>query len=326
MKEANEQDHLTPSAVSSVHTPILVAPIVDRLTRDLESRPPGWLVDATFGGGGHARALLARLQAMGGTSHRLLGLDRDPGAIARARVHFAPEIAQGRLHLVHARFGSLGELAPTAMGQEVNRLIDAPIWGLVADLGFSSDQLVESDRGLSFREDGYLDMRLDPSQGVPLAQWLPQQTPQRLEEVLRQYGEERFARRIAQRLAQSIAQGRSPRRVSELVHLVVQAIPAQRRHGRLHAATRTFQALRMVINDECGELETLMRGGLPRIAVGGALAVLSFHSLEDRKVKWALQATDWLADPRKPIVPTAAEVQANARARSAKLRLAQKIA
>jgi len=267
------------------------------------------MIDATVGLGGHAAALLERLVPGG----FLLGLDRDAEALELARGHLAP--FAGHFELVHGDFRDLAGHAARHLGRGAD--------GVVMDLGVSSYQLERADRGFSFLADGPLDMRMDASQGRPASELLARSGERELERILRECGEERFARRIARAIAER--RGRL-RTTGDLAALVEAVVP--RREPRLHPATRTFQALRIAVNDELGALEAAL-GTLPQwLAPGGRLAVISFHSLEDRIVKQALRgfASEGVVTvvTRKPLRPTAEEVAANPRARSARLRVAER--
>jgi 16S rRNA (cytosine1402-N4)-methyltransferase len=305
------------------HTPVLAAEALEGLA--LEAG--GYYVDATFGRGGHTALLL---QAVG-REGRVLAVDRDPQAIAAGRVRFADEM---RLTLVHASFAELGSLVPAHADNRACR-------GVLFDLGVSSPQLDDPQRGFSFRADGPLDMRMDPTRGEPVAAWLARASVDEIRQVIATFGEERFARRVAQ----AIVAGRRQRpltRTGELAELVAAAV--RTREPGKHPATRTFQALRMFINDELGQIERGLSGALGRLAPGGRLAVISFHSLEDRTVKQFMQRESQVDPALKhlPVLPpsarprlrligrkrraTAAEVQRNPRARSALLRVAERLA
>jgi 16S rRNA (cytosine1402-N4)-methyltransferase len=288
-----------------MHIPVLVHELVDWL------RPmPGRLfLDATVGLGGHAEALLERLLPGG----RLVGLDRDPEALVLARQRLAR--FAGHFDLVQGDFRDLAEHAARLLGRGAD--------GVVMDLGVSSYQLERADRGFSFSLEGELDMRMDPTRGRPAWELLAHSRAEALERILREYGEERYARRIARALAERRGRLRTTRQLAELIESVV-----PRREARLHPATRTFQALRIAVNDELGALEAALRS-LPRwLAPGGRLGVIAFHSLEDRIVKQALRAHAAAGAvailTRKPVRPTEEEVAANPRARSARLREAER--
>jgi 16S rRNA (cytosine1402-N4)-methyltransferase len=300
--------------------------LVDEALAALALEAGGYYVDATFGRGGHTAQIL---QAVGNHG-RVLATDRDPQAISAGRHRFANEV---RLALVHASFADLSTLVPAhAHGQ--------PCRGVLFDLGVSSPQLDDPDRGFSFRADGPLDMRMDPTHGEPVSAWLARAGVDEIREVIATLGEERFARRVAQ----AIAEGRRERpitRTAELAAIVSKAV--RTREPGKHPATRTFQALRMFINDELGQLEKGLAAALEFLAPGGRLAVISFHSLEDRQVKQFMKRHSEVdpafidlpvlppdAEPRLKLVgrkrrAVAAEVQSNPRARSALLRVAEKI-
>ena len=302
------------------HIPVLLAEAIDALA----VRPDGCYVDGTFGRGGHSRALLARL----GPAGRLIALDRDPTAIAAGQA-----IADARFMLVHARFAELGRVL-----EELG--IDA-VDGVLLDIGVSSPQLDDAARGMSFRQDAPLDMRMDTSRGETVAQWLARAEEADIREVIRDYGEERFASAIAK----AIVAARSERPVDttyELAQIVAAAV--RTREAGQHPATRSFQALRIFINKELEELSLVLPQALAALAPGGRLAVISFHSLEDRIVKRFMvdQATppqpprglplraDQLPQPTMKLVARiragAEEVLRNPRARSATLRVAEKVA
>jgi 16S rRNA (cytosine1402-N4)-methyltransferase len=305
---------------AQAHVSVLLAEAVEALAL----RGDGVYVDATFGRGGHSRAILARL----GTAGRLIAFDRDPEAIAAGAV-----IADARLTLVHAPFSALdAELARLGVGQ---------VDGILLDLGVSSPQLDEPERGMSFRYDAPLDMRMDTSRGQTVAQWLATASVAQIREVLRDYGEERFAHAIAKAIATARSGGAvtSTRQLAEIVEKAVRT-----REPGQHPATRSFQALRIFINQELEELSLVLPAALARLAPGGRLVVISFHSLEDRIVKRFMRdasrppqlparlplRADELPAPMlrllgRPRRPTAAEIAANPRARSAVMRVAERI-
>jgi len=287
----------------------------------------GYYVDATFGRGGHTSLLLQAL----GREGRVLALDRDPQAIAAGRQRFADEM---RLTLVHASFADLGTLVPAHAHDRACR-------GVLFDLGVSSPQLDDPQRGFSFRADGPLDMRMDPTRGEPVSAWLARAGLDEIRQVIATFGEERFARRVAQAIV-TARRARALTRTGELAALVGSAV--RTREPGKHPATRTFQALRMFINDELGQLERGLAGALGALAPGGRLAVVSFHSLEDRVVKRFMQRESQIdpalkdlplvppgAQPRLKLIgrksrPAPAELQKNPRARSALLRVAERLA
>ncbi len=300
--------------------------LVDEALAALALEAGGYYVDATFGRGGHTAQILQRV----GTGGRVLAIDRDPQAIAAGRRRFPDEM---RLTLLHAAFADLATLVPAhSHGQ--------PCRGVLFDLGVSSPQLDDPERGFSFRADGPLDMRMDPTRGEPVSAWLARAGINEIREVIATLGEERFARRVAQAIVE--ARGENPIvRTSELAAIVAKAV--RTREPGKHPATRTFQALRMFINDELEQLEKGLAAALEFLAPGGRLAVISFHSLEDRIVKRFMKRQTEI-DPALadlPMLPTGAqprlkpigrksraidaEVARNPRARSALLRVAEKI-
>jgi len=305
------------------HIPVLAAEALEGLALEAD----GYYVDATFGRGGHTALILQAL----GREGRLLALDRDPQAVAAGRRRFADEM---RLTLLHASFADLATLVPAQAQQRACR-------GVLFDLGVSSPQLDDPQRGFSFRADGPLDMRMDPTRGEPVAAWLARASVDEIRQVIATFGEERFARRVAQAIV-ARRRARALTSTGELAALVAAAV--RTREPGKHPATRTFQALRMLINDELGQLERGLAGALEVLAPGGRLAVISFHSVEDRAVKRFMQRAAQ-TDPalrRLPVVPAHARPQLkligrkirpgeaersrNPRARSAVLRVAERLA
>ena len=298
------------------------AVLLEEALAALALKPDGAYVDATFGRGGHSRAILGRL----GPSGRLIALDRDPQAIEAAR-----EIEDKRFCAVHASFS---ELTPT-----LARLGIAKLQGVLADLGVSSPQLEDGSRGFSFRQPGPLDMRMDPTRGMTAAEWLATAKEKEMREAIASYGEERFAKQVAKAIA--AARAREPIvRTEQLAAVVAEAIPTRER-GQ-DPATRTFQALRILVNRELEEVALMLPQALSALAPGGRLAIISFHSLEDRLVKrffavasrpdvpegLPIRASEMPQAPLRIVGrvtrPTDAEVSANPRARSAKLRAAER--
>ncbi|MBL7714911.1 MAG: 16S rRNA (cytosine(1402)-N(4))-methyltransferase RsmH [Bdellovibrionales bacterium] len=291
--------------------------------RALPAEVSGWIVDCTFGGGGHTDFLLQSLSKLpGGHRHRVLGVDQDPMALERGRQRFQKEIAEGRLVLIQAHFSEHAAWKAAVSG---------PIFGLLADLGFSSDQMDDLDRGLSFQSDGPLDMRMDPARPMTAESLLQEISERDLEKILSEFGEERFAGRIARALVEDRKRGKLPKTPKELGERIRQAVPPDP-NSRIHPATRSFQALRIAVNQELEELDALLRDGILTLEPGGRVAILSFHSLEDRKVKdvFRIPAKGETGDFRnltpKPIVADDDEVRANPRSRSAKLRVAERLA
>jgi len=298
--------------------------LLNEVIAALAPRPGGSYIDATLGGGGHAEALL-RASAPNG---RLLGLDADPSATERARARLA--MFGDRCRCVHANFDNLAQVAEAHGFRAVN--------GILLDLGFSSDQLADPSRGFSFQTEGPLDMRFNPANPTTAAQLVNELPRRELAEILFRYGEEHRAWPIAQ----SIVVRRPLRTTTELVEAIL-AVMGGRWRG-IHPATRTFQALRIAVNDELGMLERALPQALNLLAPGGRLAIITFHSLEDRIIKDFMrrEAQNCICPPdaptcacghratlriltRKPITPKADEVAANPRARSAKLRVAERI-
>ncbi|GAA4342608.1 16S rRNA (cytosine(1402)-N(4))-methyltransferase RsmH [Pigmentiphaga soli] len=311
-------------ATTFQHRPVLLAPTIDALAVPAAGGGRGVWVDATFGRGGHARALLARL----GAGDRLVAFDKDPQAVAAATELAA---ADPRLAIVHAGFGSMRDaLAELGIGQ-VN--------GIMMDLGISSPQIDDAARGFSFMRDGPLDMRMDTTRGETAAQWLARASIDEMREVIARYGEERFAFQIAK----AIAAGREKRPLEttgQLAELVAGAV--RTREKGQHPATRTFQAVRIHVNQELEELPHALAAALELLAPGGRLAVISFHSLEDRIVKQFIAAAARpgaetarlpLRESERPqpvltavgrVLPSEDEVAGNPRARSAVLRVAER--
>lgn len=296
---------------STVHVPVLPRPILD-----LGQPKPGevW-IDGTGGGGGHSQLLLQAISPAG----RLLIIDRDPLAAARLEQQFGTS--------AFVRQDSY-DRAPELL----NELQWPAADGIVLDLGLSSDQLADRERGFSFQSAGDLDMRFDPSCGTPVWQWLDYVDEHTLADTIFRYGEERFSRRIAKRIVE--ARRTHPIRTAEqLRELIYRCVPAGRpskfgrKHGRVDPATRTFQALRIAINDELEILESALKRLPNCLSPGGRLLVISFHSLEDRLVKHAFRDDPRLeVVTRKPIEADEAEVSSNPRSRSAKLRIAKRLA
>ncbi|MEJ2452540.1 MAG: 16S rRNA (cytosine(1402)-N(4))-methyltransferase RsmH [Candidatus Thiodiazotropha sp.] len=305
------------------HHSVLLRPSLEALRVD----PAGVYMDGTFGRGGHSRLILAAL----GENGRLIAIDRDPEAVAYGRAHFADD---SRFSIVHGSFAMLAEVAQQAgvMGR---------VDGILLDLGVSSPQLDQAERGFSFGKSGPLDMRMDPSQGESAAQWLARAEAHEIADVLKEYGEERHAKRIARAIVAARAQ--APISTTErLAEVVSEANPSWEK-GK-HPATRSFQAIRIHINGELEAIRACLAQVIDVLALGGRLAVISFHSLEDRLVKRFMRdqakgdrfppgvpvRQDQL-QPRlrlvgKAIRPDAAELEANPRARSAVLRLAERVA
>jgi 16S rRNA (cytosine1402-N4)-methyltransferase len=283
---------------------------VDEVAFVLRPRHGGWVIDGTVGMGGHAEAVLTR----SGDDVRLLGLDADPEALRHAGARLAS--FGERVRLAHASFADLAEVAAEhGVGEAQSVLLD---------LGVSSWQLEASGRGFSFHGDEPLDMRLDPTRGETAAELLNRLPETELSRLLHDYGEERHARRIAR----TILRRRPLATTGDLVAAVRAAVPRAAWPRRLHVATRTFQAVRMAVNDESGALTRALAAAPGLLARGGRLAVIAFHSGEDRIVKRtfrSLEAAGFAALEPSPLEPGDDEVRANPRARSAKLRVLERL-
>ncbi len=287
-----------------IHVPVLSAEVLHYL----DPRPGETVVDATVGAGGHA-LLLAQRVVPGG---RLIGLDQDPGMLERAerRLQGLPIL------LRHRNFEDL----PAVLGELGVTAVDM----LLADLGFASDQLADPARGLSFQQDGPLDMRLDPTRGEPASALLRRLRERDLAEIFWRYGEERYSRRMARKIVETREQG-DLATTAQLADLVRSCVPRPRGHRHaIDPATRVFQALRIAVNDELGALERLLAALPDCMRPGGRVAIISFHSLEDRLVKQAFRKSPELFTEltRKPVQAGEDEHRRNPRARSAKLRAA----
>ena len=299
---------------SYTHCTVLLNEAVDAL----HLQPDGHYIDATFGRGGHSRLILSRLSAEG----RLTVFDKDPQAIEVAR---QIQSADARLSVRHEGFKALGDLSPASAD------------GILMDLGVSSPQIDDPTRGFSFRQDGPLDMRMDPTRGMSVAEWLAQADIAQMAEVIREYGEERFAQQIAKAIDRRRQERGPVRTTAELAEIVAGAVKT-REPGK-DPATRTFQALRIFINAELEELQQALSAALRVLRPGGWLVVISFHSLEDRITKqFMAQHSKVVYDRRAPfaepkpmaldgvgrLMPGDVEVAANARARSAVMRFARR--
>ena len=287
--------------------------LVDEVTFLLRPRRGGWVVDGTIGMGGHAERLLEA----GGESTRVLGIDRDPEALERARRRLAR--FGDRVRLRHGSFRDIGAHA----GEEgVSRAA-----AILLDLGLSSYQLDASGRGFSFQKDEPLDMRFDPTRGRTAADLLADATEAEVARILVEYGEERHARRIARRIVER--RRRSPLTITaDLVEVVKAGVPRAAWSRRTHVATRTFQALRMAVNEEPAALLQALDEAPALLERGGRLGIISFHSGEDRAVKRAfraLEAHGFAELEPSPVVPGQDEVHGNPRARSAKLRVLERL-
>ncbi len=312
---------MTDTGTQYEHQPVMLEEVLEMWF----SRSDGAYVDGTFGRGGHSRALLAKL----GPKGRLVGIDRDPQAIA---VGDALAAEDSRFQIVANRFDCLPQ-AVAALGR--------PIDGLLLDLGVSSPQLDDAARGFSFLRDGPLDMRMDPTSGESVAQWLARAEEKAIADVLYRYGEERKSRRIARRICE--VRGEQPiTRTLQLAELI-ESVLGRGEPGK-HPATRSFQALRIHINGELDALNKVLEQSLETLAIGGRLAIISFHSLEDRIVKLFIRDHSGRAPKGRGGLPlgeempqrlepvgkamraSKGELKVNVRSRSAVLRVAEKVA
>ena len=310
------------------HVPVML----EEVLKYLQPEPGGSYVDGTLGGGGHTEAILERTAPDG----KVLGIDSDAQALSRVRERLAESVSNGRLVLVHGNFAELARI--------VHEAGFVSIQGVLLDLGFSSDQMSDPQRGFSFSVDGSLDMRLDQSQALTAADLVNSASEKELADIFWRYGEETRSRQIARRIVRERAKG-AITRTGQLAQLAAAGVPYKR--GAIHPATKTFQALRIAVNHELERLEAVLPQILDVLSsrrndVGGRMVIITFHSLEDRLVKEFMrrEASDCICPPstpvcicghkarlrlltRKPVIPTAQEVNANPRARSAKLRAAE---
>ena len=300
-------DQPSHSTEAFVHVPVLAEPLLEALATSPESPwEKGLFIDATLGGAGHSALLLDRYPQL-----RLIGLDQDPTARAAAQVRLEPY--GGRAEIVATNFADY-------QPEEAADLV-------LADLGVSSPQLDVAARGFSFRLDGPLDMRMNPQGGGETAADLIERLEEEpLADLIYAYGEERLSRRIARRIKADLKEHGGYAGTADLAYAVAGCYPPKARRGRIRPATRTFQALRIAVNDELGVLDRLLQQAPDWLNPGGVLAIISFHSLEDRRVKTAFLQDERLARiTRKPLVAAEAEEAANPRSRSAKLRLARRL-
>jgi 16S rRNA (cytosine1402-N4)-methyltransferase len=317
MSEQNDIPDSTQTA-SGTHIPVMLVEALDALN----IRADGSYLDGTFGRGGHARAVLARLGKQG----RLLLMDRDPSAVAAARQEFG---ADARVSIRHGNFADMGDWEVAQAGLD----------GILLDLGVSSPQLDDAARGFSFQADAPLDMRMDPTHGESAAAFLARANERQIAEVLWKFGEERMGRRLARAIVER-RQVEPVERTGDLADLIARTLG--RREPGKHPATRSFQALRIAVNGELDALDQGLRAALARLNAGGRLAVISFHSLEDRQVKQFLRAESQPPPARRSAPPPPdvalklrligaaqfpglAEVAANPRSRSAVLRVAERL-
>ena len=286
-----------------MHVSVLLDAAIDYLA----IRPDGTYVDATFGAGGHSRAILSRLQ-----SGRLIALDADPDAIARAQAISDPSFT-----FVHANFSELRRVLNDCGVEQVD--------GVLFDLGVSSMQLDNAERGFSFRDSAPLDMRMNPYRGRSAYEILTTASERELADIFFMYGEERAARRIAHAIVERRTAGKLPKTTVEFAQFVSGVVHRPGKRERIHPATRVFQALRIVVNDELDVLREGLVAAVDTLRAGGRIVAISFHSLEDRIVKHTFRGDARLEIlTKKPLAPDAREMAENPRARSAKLRAAQR--
>ena len=288
----------------SRHVPVMPAEVLAHLS----PQPGQVFMDATVGAGGHARLIAERL----GPAGRLIGLDQDPAMLTLAR----SRLAGYPITLMHANFDQLRSV--------LDQLGIEAIDGVLADLGVSSDQLDDPKRGLSFQQAGPLDMRLNPTEGEPASGLLKRLSERDLADLFWKYGEERFSRRIARKIVE-VRRQQPPETTEQLAELIRRCVP--RPKGRqIDPATRVFQALRIAVNDELGALDRFLASLPSCLKAGGRAVIISFHSLEDRRVKQAFRdKRHWQVLTKKPIQASEDELRQNPRARSAKLRAAVRV-
>ncbi len=297
------------SQAVSAHVPVLTEEVLEwaNVTDSMV------VVDGTLGGAGHARLFLQKL----GPSGRLIGLDRDPMAIERVRVALTNEsIDVSRITLACTSYRELPSLLDELELSNVDRIL--------LDLGLSSDQLACRDRGFSFRTGGPLDLRFDPTSGIPASDLIARVGEQQLANIIYEYGEERFSRRIAKAIVER--RRSNPITTAEQLHDLIHRVVPGRVHGRVDSATRTFQALRIAVNEELDHLKQALEELPKYLSPGGRLLAISFHSLEDRLVKNAFRDHPLLQRlTKKPVIPGDRECDENPRSRSAKLRVAERV-
>lgn len=297
-----------------IHRPVLLREAIDLLV----TKADGAYIDGTLGAGGHAEGILGRLGAKG----KLLGIDRDPEILEKARERLGGDV---RVVLHRGTFDEWGIDPASELEARMGvRRAD----GLLLDLGVSSLQFDEAGRGFSFSKEAPLDMRMSRDEGATAAERIAEMSERELEKTLKEFGEEPFARRIAAMIVQT--RRKTPiETTTQLASLVSRAIPRKAWPHRLHPATRTFQALRIAVNDELGRLDRILKIAPSLLGPGGRAVVISYHSLEDRRVKVSFaegeRAGIWKKLTKKPVVPSESEIAENPRSRSAKLRAAERV-
>jgi len=291
---------------ASVHTAVLPAEVISYLAVE----PGMTVVDGTLGGGGHTRLLAEAV----GPDGLVIAIDRDPAAIDRG----ARELAGLPVRFAQANYCDLPEVLDALSIEAVDAVL--------LDVGLSSDQLADHDRGFSFDADGPLDLRFDPTEGEPAWRIVNRMKPESLADIIYEFGEERHSRRIARRIA-AVREKQPIHSAREFARIVMSAVPRQHPPSRIHPATRTFQALRIAVNQELKSLRIALERIPQRLVPGGRLAVISFHSLEDRLAKQAFRNRQvWECLTKSPVEAGPEEVAANPRSRSAKLRVASRVA
>ena len=291
------------------HLPVLIEQVIEFL----DPHPDGIYVDCTLGGAGHALKILERSSPTG----RLIGIDRDGEAIEEAHIRLKPY--EARTTLIHGNFSDLRDI--------LRELNISKVEGIVMDLGVSYQQLIDEKRGFSFQSEGPLDMRMDQTQRETASKLINTLSGEELEGILRRYGEGRWGRKIAKAIVRH-RQKTPIVTTTQLRDIISSAVLKPPR--RIHPATKAFQAIRIAVNDELNNLEKAIRDGIPLLRSGGRLCILSFHSLEDRIVKESFRQYEKLTGlitiiTKKPIAPSKGEISENPRARSAKLRVAERV-
>lgn len=304
------ESHPRPGSSPAVHQPVMLREVL----RGLDLEPGLVVVDGTVGAGGHSQHVLPRI-APGG---KLIGTDRDPMMLEHARATLEGVKSDSDFELCQGSYALLPEFLERLSLDHVDRVL--------LDLGLSSDQLADENRGFSFNATGPLDLRFDPTAGKPASEWLNEWTEEELIDILETWGEEKFSRPIARELI--TARNRRPiETADQLVDIVLAAVPGKvTRDARKHPATRVFQALRIAVNEELRQLEIMLNEVLPRfLCTDGLAVIITFHSLEDRMVKNAFRDSEiWTNLTSKPIEPTTVEQKVNPRSRSAKIRIGRR--
>lgn len=297
--------------MATIHIPVML----EECLKALEVRSGGLYLDGTLGGGSHTAALLEGCAPKG----RVWSLDVNAKALEAANTRFETELAAKRWQGIESNFRRMDVVAHEEKIPQLD--------GVLLDLGLSSDEIQDPEKGLSFQIDGPLDMRLGPASnedGTTAFDIVNRWSETELRELIREIGEERLAGRIATAIV-TARKGHPLTRTLELADVIVNAVPRNYEHGRIHPATRTFQALRIAVNDELGALSSAIQAAWNILKVGGVLTIISFHSLEDRVPKFAFREPHWKALYKRPLVPTEEEIKRNPRSRSAKLRAAVKV-